>query len=116
MESKLNNYKLFEHWYKLLDWILQTCDKMPKNIRFTISQRIINLSLDNLQLLIKAVYNKDRKESLMSFNFNLEQLRIFFRLSKDRTYISLKQFEYIINQLNEAGKMCGGWIKNENTQ
>lgn len=114
--SKTNKYPVFEHWYKTTDWILQTCERMPKNTRFTIANRITNLVLENLDFIIQAIYNKNKTPFLLKINMNLERLRIFMRLSKDRNYISLKQYEYISIQINENGKMIGGWLKNEKTQ
>ncbi|MBN2891590.1 MAG: diversity-generating retroelement protein Avd [Bacteroidales bacterium] len=113
--SKTHNYPVFEHWYKTTDWIMQTSEKMPKNTRFSFSNRILNLALDNLDLITQAIYTKQKRHFLLKINMNLERLRIFMRLAKDRKYISIKQYEYIAIQINENGKMIGGWLKNENT-
>ncbi len=111
--SKTNNYPVFEHWYRTCDWILQTSERMPKHTRFTINNRIVNLALENLDLLIFAIYSKNKIEYFKKINLNLERLRIFFRLVKDRRYISIKQYEYIMIEINKNGKMIGGWQKNE---
>ena len=112
--SKINKYPVFEQWYKTTDWILQTCERMPKHARFTISNRIINLTLDNLDYITTAIYSKNKTSFLQKINMNLERLRIFFRLVKDRRYISINQYEYIMLAINENGKMIGGWLKKTN--
>ncbi len=84
---------------------------MPKHTRFTISSKIASIALENTDLIIKAIYSKQKLALLNTLNLNLERLRIFFRMCKDRRYISIKQFGYIIDELNITGKMCGGWIK-----
>ncbi|MCC6414121.1 MAG: diversity-generating retroelement protein Avd [Saprospiraceae bacterium] len=104
-------FPVFDTWYKTCDWLLQTCDKMPKHIRFTLSGRIANLALDITALLIEAVYTTDRKPLLTRTNLLLEQLRILLRLAKDRHYISLQQHAFAANSINETGKMVGGWLK-----
>ncbi|SFF22832.1 diversity-generating retroelement protein Avd [Thermoflexibacter ruber] len=104
-------YPIFEHWYKTTDWILDKCDKMPKQTRFTVSSRIAALTIENLELLTEAIYSKAKIPLLQKVNMNLEKLRIFFRLSKDRQYMSLAQYEYGIQELNQTGRMCGGWLK-----
>lgn len=104
-------YSIFDRWYKTCDWILQTCERMPKHTRFTLSGRIVNMALDVTALLTEAIYRKDRAAALRRVNLLLEQLRIFFRLSKDRRYISLKQYEFILESINEVGRMTGGWLK-----
>jgi hypothetical protein len=85
--SKTSNYPVFEHWYKTTDYIIQICEKMPKNTRFTMANRITNLVFENLDLIIQAIYNKNKTPFLLKINMNLERLRIFMRLSKDRQYI-----------------------------
>jgi hypothetical protein len=105
------DYPLYVHWYKTLNWILDSVERMPKNIRFTIASRISDLSLDIIELIIEAIYQKQRTEPLKAINMNLEKLRVLFRISYERHYLSSKQYEYISLALNEAGKMAGGWQK-----
>ncbi len=109
--SKRENYPLFVHWAKSLDWILDRCEKMPKYVRFTLSTRIANISLDVLEKIVEAIYRKDRNEMLRYINLQLELLRVLFRICHSRHYISGRQYAYISGAVNEAGKMCGGWLK-----
>lgn len=109
--ASTDSYPIFDEWYRTCDWILQTCDRMPKHTRFTINGRIANMGLDITALITEAIYTKDRAPILKQINLLLEQLRILFRLCKDRRYISLPQYEFIAAELNKCGKMAGGWIK-----
>ena len=109
--SKINEYPLFSKWYKILDWILDRCEGFPKDVRFTLANRISNLALDIMEKIIEAVYTKKRQPILYSINLKLEKLRILFRIVKDRKLLSFKQYEFISLELNEAGKMVGGWLK-----
>lgn len=105
------NYPLYVHWYQTLDWILDSVERMPKKVRFTIATRIADISLQILEQIVEAIYLKERVKTLNGINLNLEKLRVLFRLSHDRQYLSTRQFEYIAHALNEAGKMAGGWLK-----
>lgn len=107
----MNQYPLFEHWYKTSDWILDRCERMPKHIRYTVSGRMINLCLETTELIIEAIYTKEKIALIRQINLNLEKLRIFFRLSHDRGYISHTQYIFVQQEINTAGKMCGGWLK-----
>jgi hypothetical protein len=107
----MKTYPLFEHWYKTTNWILDRCDGMPRHTRFTIASRIANLTLDVLDLINMAIYNKERKDILNKINLNLERLRIFFRICHDRGYLSSSQNLFIQQEINSAGRMCGGWLK-----
>lgn len=109
--SKNDQYPLFVHWYQTLDWILDKCEKMPKHLRFSLSGRIANLSLDIQEGIVEAIYTKDRNAILRRMNLELEKLRILFRICFERRYISERQYTYIAERVNEAGKMIGGWAR-----
>ena len=111
---KVSDYPVFDHWYKTCDWILQTCERMPRHTRFTLSGRITNLSLEIVSLLTEAIYTASRQTLMQRINLLIEQLRILFRLSKDRRYISLSQYEHISAALYLFGSMIGGWLKTTN--
>lgn len=104
---------IFVKWESTLNWILETTEKFPKNSRFTFGQRLINLSLDLMEYIVEAIYTKDKNDILKQANITLEKMRIFFRLSEKRNYISKKQYEFISGELNETGAMLGGWIKQQ---
>ena len=106
-------YPLFEKWTRILDWTLDVTEGYPKSVRFTLAGRIGNISLDVLEGIISAIYTKKRSDILRSLNLNLEKLRVLFRISMERRYISQSQFEYVIGELDQAGKMIGGWQKHE---
>ncbi len=104
-------YPIFDDWYRTCDWILQVCDRMPKHTRFTLNGRIVNTALDITALITEAIYSRERAQLLQRVNLLLEQLRVLFRISYDRRYINLRQYEFVCEGLNRCGKMAGGWIK-----
>lgn len=105
------DYPLFEHWYKTLNWLLDRCERMPKDVRFTVSSRIAALGTEILECIIEAIYTRERQELLRGINLRLEKLRFFMRLCHDRKYIATTQYEFAARCIDEAGKMCGGWMK-----
>lgn len=112
MSSEKNNqYPLFVSYYKTYTWILETMERMPRSIKFTLADRIIVISTVLLELIIETIYTKDKIELLIKMNLLYEKLRIFFRILSEQRHISLKQYAYISEQINECGKMTGGWIK-----
>lgn len=112
-KNPVNNdaYPIFQQWYKTLDWILTTVEKYPKNTRFIMASRISNLALDAMETIIEAVYTKKRAALLARLNMILEKLRVFFRISHGRRYISHSQYEYISGAIDITGRMAGGWLK-----
>lgn len=108
---KPQDIPLFEHWYKTNNWILDRCEKYPKHTRFTVSSRICAISLEIIEAIVQCVYTREKRPHLESINLRLETLRIMFRLSHDRRYISGDQYEFISKAINETGRMVGGWLK-----
>lgn len=107
----MDDYPIFSHWSKTLDWILDTSEKFPKSVRFTVACRISNLSFDVLEGIIEAVYISNRQKILATINLNLEKLRVMFRICHARKYISSRQFGHISQLINDTGRMVGGWNK-----
>ena len=104
-------YPIYIQWQSVLDWILDRTEKMPKHIRFSLSGRIANISIDVMDGIVEAIYMRDRADILERLNLYIEKLRVLFRICHSRRYIAMSQYEYISGELNEAGKMIGGWKK-----
>ena len=52
-----------------------------------------------------------RHAPLRRVNLLREKLRIFWRLSCDRRWISAQQLLFGSQKLDEIGRMIGGWLK-----
>ena len=107
------DFPIFVKWSDSTDWILDAVEKFPKSVRFTVSSRIGNITLDVMEGIIEAIYTKDRAYILKKINLYIEKLRVMFRISFKRSYISKRQYEHISVMLNETGKMIGGWRKSQ---
>jgi hypothetical protein len=64
-----------------------------------------------LELLIRAKFSRERVALLQDGNLELELLRFQFRIAKDLKCLSLESYGYAARELNEIGKLVGGWIK-----
>ena len=82
------DYPLFVKWYKTVDWILDAGEKFPKSISFALTGRIYAVAIDVLEHIIEAIYTKERAYILQKVNLYIEKLRVLFRLSFERRYIS----------------------------
>lgn len=107
----MNAPQLLEHWYRTTDWLLDKCDRFPKHTRFTISGRVANIAIETLELIVAAAYTREKREKLHLINLNLEKLRFLMRLCFERRYLNLTQYEFIQQEMNTAGRMCGGWLR-----
>ncbi len=108
------SYPIFEHWYHTLNWILSAVEKFPRNARFSLASRLADCALNSMELIIEAIYTKDRRHILENLNLYMEKQRILFRVACDRKYISKRQHEYVITAIDETGRMVGGWLRRVN--
>ncbi len=63
-----DQYPLFTHWYKTLDWILSAVERFPKNARFSLASRLADTALDTMELIVEAIYTKHRRPMLDKIN------------------------------------------------
>jgi hypothetical protein len=99
------------HWEETLHDMLRRTAKFPKHIRFTLSGRIDNLALDVYERLVEARYTRDKVAILRRVNLDLEKLRLLLRLCHDEKHLDHRGFEHLVRNIDTAGRMIGGWIK-----
>jgi hypothetical protein len=86
--------------------------KQPANeAPLILGQRLSNHVMDVLETLVKASYAKDKAALLIQANEGIEMTRWVVRMASDRKLLAPKQFEFSALQLNECGRMVGGWLK-----
>lgn len=99
-------------WYAYAKWVLERVESFPKSQRFILGQRLSNHVMDVLELLVKASYARVHKNELLrAANEGIEMTRWVLRMAHDRKLLAPKQFEFSAVQLNECGRMVGGWLK-----
>ena len=106
--------KILPKLYDLMLWYSGKFAKYPKKYKYNIGDRIFSLLLDILEKIIEAKYGRSKTHFLKVVNLDLEKLRFLVRLSKDTDCITVKEYEYASKEIDEIGKMTGGWIKNQN--
>lgn len=96
-------YKLFHIYIKLF----------PKTEKYSLGQKIENLILTSLeQSILAARAIKQEKTILLNkIDKNVNLLKILIRLAYDTKSIDNKKYIILQEQLQEIGKMIGGWLK-----
>ena len=87
--------------------------QIPKRDHFGIHQKIENITLDLLELIISAAL-QDKNSKLMPLNsarIKIEILKRLIRISNNLKIIENKKYIQIENDLIEISKMISGWIK-----
>jgi len=106
-----NNYPIYVRWSDTIVWIFSKTERFPKNLRYSLSQKIDNLCLEILELIVITIYSKTKIEPLQTINIKLEVLRTLFQTAHKMKLISDAQYRYISEEFIVFGKMVGGWIR-----
>jgi hypothetical protein len=86
---------------------------IPKQDRYTIGERTETVILDVLEGIIWAsqTAKAEKLPMLEKTSMKLNFLRVFVRLMKDTKAIDSKKYVLLESQVDEIGRMLGGWIK-----
>lgn len=113
MTISMSNETIISKTYNFVKSTLQAVEMMPKSYKFTFGDRLQTMAADLLELSIEAYYapRNEKRRLLLKINILLEKMRHFFRLGYELGLYNSKKYEHFAQQLNEIGKMIGGWLK-----
>ena len=100
---------IFLKSFETLEWILQHTMKFPKQQRFVMAKRIEEAALAFHDDLIWASKATEKISVLADADFHLERLKVYNRLAMKLKLSSFAQYEYLAKELDELGKLLGGW-------
>ena len=101
--------KVIQSLYDLMLWYFKRVEKFPRSQRFVVGDRVEVLLLDILDLLIEAKYSSDPTGSLRRANVALDRLRYLTRLSVDLDLLTMRQYGFAAEQIDNIGRQIGGW-------
>lgn len=99
--------------YDLILYLVPQASKFPKSQRYLLGDRLESTTLDVLELLVEAMYGRDKVALLRKANVKLEMARHHIRLCKDLRLIDFHRYEVLSGMVNEIGIQLGGWIKQQ---
>lgn len=104
---------VFHKIYDLYKLIHSLYPGIPKAQRYTLWQKCENTTLHLLELLIETSHFKDEKRAghLHQMSHKLDLLKVLIRLAKETHIINQTKYIEIQTNLQEIGRMLGGWLK-----
>jgi hypothetical protein len=102
-------HRIFE-FYKLCYQYIQL---FPKKDKYTLGQKIENLILDVFELIFLAANSRKEEKSniLQKTSLKIDLLKILIRLAKEIRALDIKKYIQLEQELQEIGKMLGGWMR-----
>ncbi len=104
---------IFKKTYNLYKDFYGFRNNVPKQDRFTIWQRCENIILEILENIIYAsqLSKMEKLPILQKASLKLNFLRVFLRLCKETKVLDTKKYIHLEEDVDEIGRMLGGWIK-----
>jgi four helix bundle protein len=104
---------IFKHSYELYRRLHELRIHVAKQDRHTLWQRLENAALTVLEGILRAstMTKSEKLTVLEAVSHDLNVTRVFIRLAKDTKVIDIGKYDDFQHQVDEIGRMLGGWIK-----
>ncbi len=112
----MNELPIVQKSYDLIRWYVPILNRLPRDHKFTLGNRMIMGLYDLLEGLIRARYSNDKLAILDPLNTQLDLLRYQTRLLFDFNLLSVERYEFVSKHVNSIGVELGGWIKHQRQQ
>jgi len=83
----------------------------PKTKRYTLGQKLDNITLEIFELLFSVTNSGNKTDTLYKISNKIDLLKILLRLARDTLALTNKNYLELQEVLQEIGKMLGGWIR-----
>jgi hypothetical protein len=94
----------------LIRWFVPLLNRLPKDHRFALGDRLVSGLYDFLEGLVRARYSSVKLPRLESLAANLDLLQIQTRLLHDFHLIDERRYEHASRLLEGVGRQLTGWI------
>lgn len=92
--------------------IYPSLKKFPKSERFTLAQKIQNTSLECIDHVLSANFDKaNRHNHLLQARVKTERVLLLIRAAHRLSMIDIKHYETYSERLIEIAKMLAGWAR-----
>lgn len=109
----MSDLPIIQKTYDLIKWYVPILNRLPRDHKFALGERIVTGLYSLLEGLIQARYANEKLPQLQTLNTRLEVLRHQTRLLLDFQMLSARRYEYVGQQINSIGIELGGWIKQQ---
>lgn len=102
-----------EKAYALVKWYVPVLNRLPRDHKYGLGERLINELYGMLEDLIRAQYRRSKLEALEQVNARLQVARYQTRLLLEFELIDLRRYAYAARLMDEVGAEVGGWRKQQ---
>lgn len=114
--SQANELPILQKAYDLVKWYVPILNRLPRDHKFGLGDRMISELYDILEGLVLARYAHHKLDLLQPLTGKLALLTYQTRLLFDFQLVKLQRYEYASNLLDELGRQLNGWITQQRSQ
>jgi hypothetical protein len=96
--------------YDLIKWYVPILNRLPRNHKFALGDRMVAALYDLLEGFVKARYARYKPTILEPLSGKIDILQYQTRLLLDFNQIELNRYEYASGLLDELGRQLTGWL------
>lgn len=104
---------IIQRAHDLIHWYVPILNRLPRDHKYLLGDRIISGLYDLLEGLIRARYSSDKLPQLQALNSQLDVLRHQTRLLLEFGLLSPKRFGHAGAMFESLGRELGGWIRQQ---
>ena len=105
---------VFTHAKKLSEYIFVITEKSPKKLRWSIVTRLQNASVELIENLYRANFEREEDDRLnyqKRASVNLKLIDFYTETARKKQAITIRQTAVIARQLAETEKLLYGWVR-----
>lgn len=105
---------VFTHAKKLSEYVFVITEKSPKKFRWSIISRLQNASVEVIENLYHANFERELAERLnyqKRAAVSLKLLDFYAETARKKQAITIRQTGVLAQYISETGKLLNGWIK-----
>jgi len=113
MAYQHNEIPLIQKTYEIYKDLHQHIKTFPKSDKYSLGEKLKNINLEILELLIDAeIAKRDWKPPLLQkAGRKTDLLKLLLRLANELKILDDKKYLSLIEKFQEIGRMLGGWLK-----
>lgn len=112
--NELEGLIIYKQYLELIYYTENITVKYPKVEKYSLVSKIKNITYNGMEKIIDSQKTSDRNKRLsilVSLDTDLKMIKVLIRVSKNKKYISSKNYEAWSKKLANISNLLGGWIK-----
>jgi len=102
--------------YDLIKWYVPILNRLPRDHKFGLGDRMVVVLYELLEGLIAARYARNKLDILQPLSGKLDILQYQTRLLVDFQLMEVKRYEHVSRLLDDLGRQLTGWLGQQRHQ